>query len=206
MSGIFFDTYRADDIFSRRSVLELISVWVEQKLFVVVQNEEKNTLKLSIIERILKNAIIDFDWETRLSCVHILLVIAQTHGEKSLGFFCSIFDFVIHKSLFDVEMKVQEQTMQWLHKLQCNLDHVKMTEPKISNILEFKTHLEEYQKNGEKYCIETLRRFVLLFDFSRTIDNLEAMDEYVQNDSVSFMDDILSSVNKKDENLLVDCY
>lgn len=205
---MFLDAYRADDLFTRRSVLKLISYWVENKIFVVYHEEKKNTLNLSVIETILTNAVNDFDWETRLSCIHTLLVIARTHADKSAEFFCSIFDFVICKGLFDAEVKVVKKTMQCLQELQHSFEpNVKTTEePKKTSMEEFKICLEEYQKNMEKWCVETLRNFVSLFDFVCLIDSLKAMDDYVQNDAVSFMDDILSSVRQKDENLLIDCY
>ena len=208
MSGIFLDSYRGDDLFTRRSVLYLISSWVENKIFGEHQTDKKNILNLFVIEPILTNAVIDFDWETRLSCIHILLVIAQTHAEKSAEFFCSIFDFVVYKSLFDVEVKVQEKAMQCLHTFQhCLKDDLEATEKsKIFSMDEFKICLKKYQKNGEKWCVQTLRHFVSVFDFSRLIDSLKSMDDYVQNDVVSLMDDILSSSHQKDENLLIDCY
>lgn len=196
--------------------MNLISSWIENKIFAVHHSghndhkERKNTLlNLSVIEAILKNAVIDFDWETRLSCVHILLVIIQTHAEKSANFCCKIFDFIIFKSLFDTEIKVQEKALQCLHKLQYYLKpEIEIVEErqKISIMEEFKIYLEEYQKDNKKWCIETLRHFVSLFDFIGLIENLKPMDDHVQNDAVSFMDDILSSVHQKDENLLIDCY
>ena len=196
-------------MFTRRSVLNLISSWVERKLFVIdEEQEEDNTLKLRHVETILTNAVDDFDWETRLACLHLLLVIVRTHQEKSVGFCCSIFDRVVSKSSFDVEVKVKEKTLQCLHELQRCLksnDEKVQQLVKIENMEQFKTRFFEYQKE-EKWCLETLRSFLSLFDFSRLLESLRAMDEHVQQNAVSFMDDILASVHKKDANLLIDCY
>ena len=162
------------------------------------------------IKDILVNAVCDFDWETRLACLNVLLVIVRTHGEKSTEFCASIFDSVVGRSVLDVEINVQKKALLCLYKLQQQLKSYVETETtkhaKQHNTMdELKELILHYIKENN-FCDDTLKRFVASFDFGELLLCLTAMDEYVQLDSVSFMDDILASVHKKDENLLIDCY
>eukprot|EP00111_Clytia_hemisphaerica_P019507 TCONS_00057518-protein len=190
---IFLDPYRADDMFTRRSVLKLLSAWVRYDVF-----DQSNVADSTTI---LTNAALDFDWEIRYACLDVVLTIIKQDETGLLDFVFEIFNDVIMLGLKDAEYKVRTKTLECLKEFQIQL---LATQQHNSNIL---MELPLYNESGfEILTIDALRHFVTSYNFHKALDDVTEMDENVKDDCVSFMQDILYSAKKADDNLLIDCY
>ena len=209
LKDIYLDPYKEDDMFTRRSVLNLLSFWVKSQEFVCFGDDETCKSNLSDLKCILANGICDFDWETRCACVNVLTALVEiceaTNCENVLELFTEIYENVVRKALQDCEFKVREVTLLCLQRLK-----------KLVGLTGFKNGLGESPKHSienfdnvisrdEKINSDWLRHLVTSWDFEELLKNLIEMDEKVRWDPISFLDDIIASAKKADENLL-DCY
>ena len=224
LEHMFLDHYRQDDMFPRRSVLTLISTWVENRIFTIDKNKKDSAcgenLNLVDFKAVLVNSIDDFDWEIRCACVGVLEAIFRASFD--LPFIVDIFNSVIRKAVQDCEFKVQEMALHCLYVLQteskdwvetgnvtvtinghCNGAIEEKTENHFQNMEELTAYLSA--RKDTEFDSDGLRHLMSSCDFEQLISGLKEMDEMVKEDPVSFMEDIVASARKADENLL-DCY
>jgi hypothetical protein len=211
----------------------LISTWVEKGIFSTYNNNKEQSsddqLNLNDLKAILLNSIDDFDWETRCACVDVLTAIIRVNldpvfKEWRSVFVVELFNEVIRKGIQDCEFKVQERMLHCLRILQgetgdsetgivtgqnetIKMDISYKKDGHFENIEELIAFISQRQtqQHDKVFTSDRLRHLMTSCDFGRLILDLKEMDEMVKEDPVSFMEDIVASAKKADENLL-DCY
>ena len=200
-------------MFTRRSVLKLLSTWVCHGIFdqsnvvdgVFEQSNVANGVfdqsNIAELTQILTNAISDFDWEIRSACFNVLFTIITKLQIGALDFVHEILNDVIMLGLKDTEYKVRTKVLECLKEMQVGLFAAQQHNSDL---------LKELPLNGESSfevsTIDELRQFLTSYNFKKALHDLTEMDVKVKDDSVSFMQDILFSAKKADNNLLIDCY
>ncbi|XP_057310460.1 BRCA1-associated ATM activator 1-like isoform X1 [Hydractinia symbiolongicarpus] len=221
---IFTSEARQDDMFTRRSILDVLVTWTESGMCTQIFFNNSTTERMDIVYsqnlnirnsvlNILQNGSHDFDWEVRKLTLSVWtsIVSMSSNDENEWKMFVELTVKDGHArriclGVSDCEYKVRCAALQCLqifkNKL-CTMQSISgnSTNFHISCLEDFDTFIA----SKKSFRLEQFEQILSVVDFSSLASKLEVIDISVKSDPVSFLHDIISSTKQSEENLL-DCY